>query len=143
MNTTLEVVIFAGAANLGYSWVTILTLFASLCAFYLTTWEEYHTGTLYLGLVSGPVEGVLTLCAMYAITAFKGGSFWQKPMFKTLGLPCPDFLPPVLRDMPFARWYLVYGGIILAFNIAQRFVTTLPFYHGFRRKAQRRRIKHF
>jgi len=143
MNTTLEVVIFTGAANLGYSWVTILTLFASLCAFYPTTWEEYHTGTLYLGLVSGLVEGVLRLCAMYAITAFKGGSFWQKPMFKTLGLPCSDFLPPVLRDMPFARWYLVYGGIILAFNIAQSFVTTLPFYHGFRRKAQRRRIKHF
>jgi len=136
MNTTLEVVIFAGATNLGHSWATILTLFASLCAFYLTTWEEYHTGTLYLGLVSGPVEGVLTLCAVYAITAFKGGSFWQRPMFETLGLPCPDFLPPVLRDMPFARWYLVYGGIILAFNIAQRFVITLLFYHGFLRKAQ-------
>ena len=110
MNTALEVVILAGAMNLGHSWATVLTLFASLCALYLTTWEEYHTGTLYLGLVSGPVEGVLTLCAVYAITAFKGGSFWQKPMLDTLGLPCPDFLPAVLRDMPFARWYLVYGG---------------------------------
>ncbi|PWW72921.1 Choline/ethanolaminephosphotransferase [Tuber magnatum] len=119
MNTTLEVVIFAGAMNLGYSWVTILTLFASLCAFYLTTWEEYHTGTLYLGLVSGPVEGVLTLCAVYAITAFKGASFWQRPMLEMLGLPYLDFLPPVLRNLSFAKWYLVYGGIILAFNVVQ------------------------
>jgi len=119
MNTTLEVVIFAGAMNLGYSWITILTLFASLCAFYLTTWEEYHTGTLYLGLVSGPVEGVLTLCAVYAVTAFKGGSFWQRPMLEALGLPSPGFLAPVLRDMSFAQWHLVYGGIILAFNIVQ------------------------
>ncbi|KAG0133111.1 hypothetical protein HOY82DRAFT_483162, partial [Tuber indicum] len=118
-NTTLEVVIFAGAMNLGYSWITILTLFASLCAFYLTTWEEYHTGTLYLGLVSGPVEGVLTLCAVYAVTTFKAGSFWQRPMPEALGLPSPGFLAPVLRDMSFTQWYLVYGGIILAFNIVQ------------------------
>jgi len=43
---------------------------------------------------------------MYAITAFKGGDSWQKLMLETQGLPCPDFLPPVLmppvlRDMPF------------------------------------------
>ncbi|PUU76819.1 hypothetical protein B9Z19DRAFT_1129124 [Tuber borchii] len=37
MNTTLEVVIFAGAMNLGHSWIAVLTLFASLYAFYLTT----------------------------------------------------------------------------------------------------------
>lgn len=120
MNTTLEVVIFAGATNLGQSWWTLLTLFASLCAFYLTTWEEYHTGTLYLGIVSGPVEGVLTLCAIYALTAITGGSFWQRPMLETLGLPRPSFLPEVLRDMPFNHWYLVYGAIILTFNIFQR-----------------------
>lgn len=120
MNTTFEVVIFAGAMNLGYSWATVLALFASMCAFYLTTWEEYHTGTLYLGFVSGPVEGLLTLCVVYAVTAIKGGSFWQRPMLETLGLPRPAILPTVLRDMPFAQWYLVYGGVILAFNIVQR-----------------------
>jgi len=129
MNTTLEVVIFAGAMNLGHSWAPVITLFPSLCIFYLTTWKEYHSGILYLGLVSEPIEGVLTLCTTYAITTFKGGSFWQKPMRDTLGLPCPDFLPPVLRYMQFARWYLVHGGIILAFNIEQRFVFTPSFYH--------------
>ena len=128
MSATLEVVIFADAVDLSYSWVTILTLFASQCAFYLTTWEEYHTGILHLGLVRGPVQGMLMLCAMYSIAAFKGGSFWPKPMLETLGLPCPDFLPPVLmppvlRDMLLAQWYLVYGGIILAFNIVLRFVS--------------------
>lgn len=120
INTTLEVIIFAGAINLGQSWWTLLTLFASSCTFYLTTWEEYHTGTLYLGIVSGPVEGVLTLCALYALTAITGGSFWQKPMLETLGLPIPDFLPEVLGNMPFNRWYLLYGSILLTFNIFQR-----------------------
>ncbi len=122
LNTTLGVIIFAGAVNLGQSWATVATMFASLCAFYLTTWEEYHTGTLYLGLVSGPVEGVLTLCAVYALTAVKGGNYWQRPMFAELGIPTPSFMPEFLRDMPFAIWYLVYGGIILAFNIIQRYV---------------------
>jgi len=37
MNTTLEVVIFAVPMNLGHSWVPVITLFASLYTFYLTT----------------------------------------------------------------------------------------------------------
>ncbi|KAL7266026.1 Phosphotransferase, partial [Rhizina undulata] len=119
VNTTLGVVLFAGAMNFGYSYQTVLTMFASLCAFYLTTWEEYHTGTLYLGIVSGPVEGVLTLCAVFAFTGLKGGSFWSKPMFKTLGIESPAFLPEILKDLPFNKWYLVYGGVLLAFNIIQ------------------------
>lgn len=119
INTTLGIIIFAGAVNLGQSWTTLLTAFASLCAFYLTTWEEYHTGTLYLGLVSGPVEGVLTLCILYIVTAFTGGSYWQKPALEALGLPRPEWLPAFFRDMDFAMSTLVYGGIILTFNVIQ------------------------
>ncbi|KAA8914677.1 CDP-alcohol phosphatidyltransferase-domain-containing protein [Sphaerosporella brunnea] len=121
INTTLGVVIFAGTVNLGQSWATLLTAFASLCAFYLTTWEEYHTGTLYLGLVSGPVEGVLTLCAVYFITAIKGGSFWQRPMLETLGVPSSilEKVPELLRGISFVHWWLVYGGLMLGFNIVQ------------------------
>ncbi|KAF8470257.1 hypothetical protein BDZ91DRAFT_720239 [Kalaharituber pfeilii] len=118
-NTTLEVVIFAAVMNLGYSWATVMTMFASLCAFYLTTWEEYHTGILYLGLVSGPVEGVLTLCVVYAFTALVGGSFWQRPLLEVLGFGRMSWLPQVFQEMPICHWYLVYGGIMLGFNIIQ------------------------
>jgi hypothetical protein len=41
-------------------------------SFYLTTWEEFHTGTLYLGYISGPVEGILMLVAVYVVTGFTG-----------------------------------------------------------------------
>jgi ethanolaminephosphotransferase len=122
INTTLGVVIFAGTVNLGQSWATLLTAFASLGAFYLTTWEEYHTGTLYLGLVSGPVEGVLTLVAVYFITAATGGSYWQQPMVATLGLPTPAWVSEEIVKLSFASWTLVYGGVMLAFNIIQRLV---------------------
>lgn len=124
LNTTLGAFIFAGAVNLGYGWETVLIVFASLCAFYLTTWEEYHTGTLYLGLVSGPVEGVLTLCTVYAYTAYVGGgSFWQQPLLSVLGLgKYAHLLPEMVRDWSLVRINLVYGGIMLGFNIIQRYV---------------------
>lgn len=117
-NTTLEVAIFAAVMKFGYSWETVVIMFASLCAFYLTTWEEYHTGTLYLGRVSGPVEGVLLMCIIYAITAFKGGSFWQTPLQDFMGGFIPG-LPDFLQKMPLNHWYLVVGGLMLGFNIIQ------------------------
>jgi ethanolaminephosphotransferase len=44
----------------------------ALCNFYLTTWEEYHTGVLFLGYFNGPVEGILMITIFYFVTAFKG-----------------------------------------------------------------------
>lgn len=91
--------------------------------FYVQTWEEYHTKTLILGVVSGPVEGILTLCIVYAFTAIKGGgSFWQQSALETLGITKYEFIPETIYNLPFNQWYVVYGGIILAFNLAQRLV---------------------
>ncbi|KAI4162739.1 MAG: hypothetical protein LQ342_003626 [Letrouitia transgressa] len=106
--------------NLGQSWYTILTLFGSTLTFYVQTWDEYFTGKLVLGIVSGPVEGVLTLCIVYAITAVKGGgSFWQQSMFRTFGIEKHSFVPDYVHEMPFNQWYMVYGGVVLVFNTVQ------------------------
>lgn len=40
----LEVILAAQALNLGRSWWTVASQVATLANFYLTTWEEYHTG---------------------------------------------------------------------------------------------------
>lgn len=40
----LEVILAARALNLGRSWWTVASQIATLANFYLTTWEEYHTG---------------------------------------------------------------------------------------------------
>jgi ethanolaminephosphotransferase len=123
-NTTLEVLLFAAAMNFGQSWQTVLTLFASLLTFYVQTWDEYHTKTLTLGVISGPVEGILTLCIVYAITAVKGGgSFWQQSLLKTVGVSeKPAWMPAGAYDMAWNEWYMVYGGIVLVFNTIQRLV---------------------
>ena len=121
LNTVLEVLLFAGATNLGQSWSTMITLFASAFTFYVQTWDEYYTQTLTLGLISGPVEGILTLCLVYAFTAFVGrGSFWQQSMLETIGVPDMAIIPDFLYELPFAQWWLVYGGVVLVFNTVQR-----------------------
>ena len=93
----------------------------ALLTFYVQTWEEYHTHTLTLGLVSGPVEGILTLCVVYALTAVKGGAhFWQQSAFRTLGIEKHSFIPKELYDMEFIDWYMFYGGAVLVFNTLTR-----------------------
>lgn len=116
-NTSLEVLLFAAAMNLGQSWNTVLTLFGAIVTFYIQTWDEYHTHTLTLGIVSGPVEGVLTLVVVYFITFLKGGgSYWQQPMLPTLGVPKIDLIPNSVYQMAWNEWYMLYGGLVLVFN---------------------------
>ncbi|XHG09317.1 hypothetical protein AWENTII_012386 [Aspergillus wentii] len=115
-NTALGVLIFCGTMNFGQSWATILTLFGSTMTFYVQTWDEYYTQVLTLGIISGPVEGVLTLCVVFGFTAYVGGgSFWHRAMFETIGVPRLESVPKELYEMRFTDWYLVYGGILLFF----------------------------
>lgn len=50
------------------------------------SWEEYHTGTLYLSAFSGPVEGIVMIIVIYIITAVHPlhQHFWQQPLVSLL-----------------------------------------------------------
>ncbi|KAK0723789.1 CDP-alcohol phosphatidyltransferase-domain-containing protein [Apiosordaria backusii] len=125
LNTSLEVLIFAASQNMGQSWKTVATLFASLLTFYVQTWDEYHTKTLTLGIVNGPVEGILILVGVYALTGYKGGaSFWQQGMLGTVGIPQSLFggaitIPDGVYQMNFTEWYMVQGTIVLVYNTVE------------------------
>lgn len=123
--------------NLGQGWKTVLTLFGggdlmlriissanlleAAFTFYVQTWDEYYTQTLTLGVVSGPVEGILTLCVVYAFTAIMGGgSFWHQSMLQTLGVAKHDLIPDYVYKLPFTDWYMFYGGVVLVMNTVQR-----------------------
>lgn len=78
LNTMLEVVLAASALGFGRSYWTLICLISSLTSFFLTTWEEYHTHVLFLSSFSGPVEGILIICALYTCAgAFGSGVFVQ------------------------------------------------------------------
>jgi ethanolaminephosphotransferase len=125
LNTSLEVLLFAAAMRFGQGWRTVLVLFAPLLTFYVQTWEEYHTKTLTLGLISGPVEGIVTLCIVYAFTAFVGGSYWQQPALTALGLPHYSFLPDYVYTMDFGDFYMAYGGFVLIFTVVSSAITVM------------------
>ena len=75
----LEVLLTAAALNLGMGWWTVASQVFTLANFYLTTWEEFNTGTLYLSAFSGPVEGILMVCIIYAVTGVYG-----EPIFRVI-----------------------------------------------------------
>ncbi|OBT77778.1 ethanolaminephosphotransferase [Pseudogymnoascus sp. 05NY08] len=117
VNTSLEVLVFAASQNLGMGWKTVMVLFGSLLTFYVQTWDEYHTKTLTLGLVSGPVEGLVMLCLVYAFTGYVGGgSFWQQSTFAALHVPKYAFIPDLIYNMHWDEWYMIQGGLVLTFN---------------------------
>jgi ethanolaminephosphotransferase len=121
LNTSLEVLLFAATMKLGQGWRTVLVLFASLLTFYVQTWDEYHTKTLTLGLISGPVEGILTLCIVYAITAVKGGGwYWQQSVLQVVGVPKFDWIPERVWTADFGDFYMLYGGLVLVYNTIER-----------------------
>lgn len=82
INTSLGTLIFASVFKMGYGGLLMLSQFASVCNFYTSTWEEYHTHVLYLSKFSGPVEGVLMICAVYIITGIFGPDIWNIKLFE-------------------------------------------------------------
>lgn len=107
--------------------------------FYVQTWEEYHTHTLTLGIVNGPVEGVLILILVYTLTGYFGGaSFWQQPMLATLGVPANiiNLLPSPLQDLSFTGWYMVQGSIVMVYNTAESARTVLRVWRKERKEAK-------
>ncbi|OWZ66331.1 hypothetical protein AYX14_03140 [Cryptococcus neoformans] len=99
INTTLEVILASHALGLNQSWWTVASQVASLCNFYVSTWEEYHTGTLYLSAFSGPVEGILLIVGIYIITAIHplGSAFWSQPLLKPVLYLVPQLFPYVQK----------------------------------------------
>ena len=56
----------------GRYWECLGVWAATTTPFFFATWEEYFTGTLYLGVFNGPTDGVLIVCASYLATFLHG-----------------------------------------------------------------------
>ncbi|GAA5976330.1 hypothetical protein JCM10908_005461 [Rhodotorula pacifica] len=122
LNTTLGCLLTASALNLGLSWWTVTSLVATQANFYVSTWEEYHTGTLFLSAFSGPVEGILLVVAVFIVTGFKGPGFWDTGILSLFGLhPSTNSilasLPFHVKDLPLNDFFLCFSAVGLLFNI--------------------------
>ncbi|KAI8073979.1 CDP-alcohol phosphatidyltransferase-domain-containing protein [Gongronella butleri] len=119
LNTSLGVLTWASATYLGQSWWTVASLVASLGNFYLSTWEEYHTGVLYLGYFSGPVEGVLMLVGVQLATGVFGPALWTLRVEEVI----PHFhwetnaYTKLVGALQLNHCLITLGAVVLLFNI--------------------------
>jgi ethanolaminephosphotransferase len=95
LNTSLGAILATAATGLGHSWWMVAGLFAAHVNFYLNTWEEYHTGTLYLSFFSGPVEGVILMVISFLMTGYYGPIYWSQGWKTALGIHGLDAVPNV------------------------------------------------
>ncbi|KAL1922774.1 uncharacterized protein VTP21DRAFT_9150 [Calcarisporiella thermophila] len=112
LNTTLEGLICIHSLNIQGTWWAITSLLLSTCNFYLTTWEEYYTGTLYLSVFSGPVEGIVMIICIHTCTGLYGRAFWENDLNALLGLSNP-WLPRLQLN----HALLLFGAIGVIFNV--------------------------
>ncbi|CAI5760276.1 unnamed protein product [Candida verbasci] len=82
INTTFGSIIFASVLKMGYGGLMMLSQFASVCNFYTSTWEEYHTHTLFLSKFSGPVEGILMIIGVYILAGLFGPDIFNMDLFE-------------------------------------------------------------
>lgn len=119
LNTTLGCLTWASSTYLGQSWWTVASLVASLGNFYLSTWEEYHTGVLFLGHFSGPVEGVLMLCGVHLISGYFGPAIWMVRVNELFPSSIYDHneITRLLGALQLNHVLIILGGLVTFSNI--------------------------
>ncbi len=64
---------------------TWLLVFGPFFLFYISTWEQYHTGELIMPIVNGPSEGLVGTALLSFTSYWNGPQYWQgTDMFDSL-----------------------------------------------------------
>ncbi|KAJ9151862.1 Cholinephosphotransferase 1 [Pleurostoma richardsiae] len=85
LNCTLASLLETAAMALGTSKLGVFTALCPCVPMFFSTWETYHSHTLYLGFVNGPTEGLLIASAMMALSGFFGPGIWTTPLVDLVG----------------------------------------------------------
>ncbi|KAJ2786644.1 hypothetical protein GGI15_001359 [Coemansia interrupta] len=112
LNCTIAGIVEASAFACGISWQTVAIVFFTTMTFFFSTWEEYHTGVLYLGYVNGPTE-ILTLAVLACFASgIWGPAIWHVPAAQ--GLPLIGRLFPETWELMDAL--LMFTAIAMLFG---------------------------
>ncbi|KAI0015387.1 CDP-alcohol phosphatidyltransferase [Xylariomycetidae sp. FL0641] len=85
LNCTLGSLLETGAMALGTSKSGVFTALCPCLPMFFSTWETYHTHTLYLGYFNGPTEGILIACSIMAISGICGPGIWTERIVDIVG----------------------------------------------------------
>ncbi|KAI8334618.1 hypothetical protein BC941DRAFT_431691 [Chlamydoabsidia padenii] len=127
INTSLSILTWSSAAYLGQSWWTVASLVASLANFYLSTWEEYHTGVLYLGYFSGPVEGILMIVGVHLITGYFGPALWTLRLQEAIPAITWSYSAEtrLIGALQLNHLLILIGFLVLVFNIITALINVI------------------
>src|SRR5271167_1806161 len=87
LNCTLASLCETAAVGLGHTKTGAFIAMVPCLAMFFSTWETYHTHTLYLGVFNGPTEGLIIACTLMCISGYYGPQIWEVPLSTIL----PDF----------------------------------------------------
>lgn len=85
LNCTLASLCETAAIGLGPTKTGAFTALIPCLPMFFSTWETYHTHTLYLGYFNGPTEGLLLACSFMVISGYYGPEIWRYPITDLTG----------------------------------------------------------
>jgi ethanolaminephosphotransferase len=91
LNCTLASLLETAAMGLGPSKTGAFTAMVPCLPMFFSTWETYHTHTLYLGIFNGPTEGLLIASSLMAISGYFGPEIWRQPL--------PTIIPDAILNL--------------------------------------------
>ncbi|KAK9474459.1 CDP-alcohol phosphatidyltransferase-domain-containing protein [Dipodascopsis tothii] len=80
LNCTLGGLIECACMGLGPTGVGAFITMVSCLAMYFSTWETYHTHTLFLGYINGPTEGIIIAVLLMVVSGIFGPEVWLTPV---------------------------------------------------------------
>ncbi|KAL8993994.1 MAG: hypothetical protein Q9169_005925 [Polycauliona sp. 2 TL-2023] len=87
LNCTLASLCETAAMGLGSSPKGVFTALIPCLPMFFSTWETYHTHTLYLGYFNGPTEGLIIACSMMIASGYYGPQIWTQPVTDLVNWP--------------------------------------------------------
>lgn len=85
LNCTLASLLETSAMALGASRLGAFTALVPTLPMFFSTWETYHTHTLYLGVFNGPTEGLILAASIMILSGIYGPRVWSVPLSKLFG----------------------------------------------------------
>ena len=117
--STLTVCTCIGAGNgweLGHLWLL------AFGPFVMTTLEEYYTGSLYLGVVNGPTDGILISIILILMNPIFGPGFMTVPLNSIIPSVYLTYLPAWLVAQRGLDLFLLAGYILVPLTLLSNVV---------------------
>src|SRR5438270_9101564 len=108
LNCPLGGIVTVAACGYGSTPLGLFTVLIPCVTMFLSSWEQYHTGTLYLGYFNGPCEGIIIACTIMSISAIYGPGFYHQKAADRVGWP--------FQDSSLMVYDLLVGMCLLAFS---------------------------